>query len=137
MDGTVYIIDASSIELCLNIFKWAKFVKTKGAVKLHLLMDLTGNIPAFFVISDGKMHDVNFLDMVDFETGAYYIMDRGYIDYKRLYKIHQAVAFFVTRAKSNAAWKRLYSNPVDKSTGIRCDQVIRFTKTLFKKPFLV
>src|SRR4030042_6127610 len=99
LDGTCYVIDASSIELCLNIFKWANFVTTKGAVKMHLMMDLQGNIPTFFHISNGKMHDVNFLDIVDFETGAYYIMDRGYVDYKRLYKINQSGAFFVTRAK--------------------------------------
>ena len=121
------MIDASTIELCLSVFKWAKFVKTKGAVRLHLQMDLQGNIPTFFHISLGKVHDVNFLDLVNFEIGAYYILDRGYVDYKRLYKIHQAGAFFVTRAKSNAAWKRLYSNKVDKTTGIRCDQVIHFT----------
>jgi hypothetical protein len=127
LDGTCYVIDASMIELCLGIFKWAKFVTTKGAVKLHLLMDLQGNIPTFFHISCGKTHDVNFLDMVHFETGAYYIMDRGYVDYERLYKIHQAEAFFVTRAKINTAWKRLYSNKVDQTVGMRCDQIIRFT----------
>jgi hypothetical protein len=127
LDATCYVIDASTIDVCLSVFKWAKFVSTKGAVKLHLQMDLQGNIPTFFLISHGKMHDVYFLDMVEFEPGAYYIMDRGYIDYGRLYAIYQAGAFFITRFKSNAAWKRLYSNPVDKTTGIRCDQVICFT----------
>lgn len=126
LDGAVYAIDASSIEVCLNIFKWAKYVSTKGSVKLHLQMELKGNIPTFFHISNGKMHDVNFLDLIKFEIGAYYIMDRGYVDYGRLYKIHQAGAFFVTRAKTNTVWKRLYSNKIDKTTGIRCDQVIRF-----------
>jgi hypothetical protein len=125
--GAAYVIDSSSIEVCLNIFKWAKFVSTKGAVKLHLMMDLQGNIPAFFHISTGKTHDVNFLDIVDFEPGAYYIMDRGYLDFRRLYRINQAGAYFVTRAKDNTAWKRIYSNPVDKKTGVRCDQIIRFT----------
>ena len=129
LDGTIYIIDASSIELCLSIFTWAKFVKTKGSVKLHLQMELQGNIPTFFHISNGKVHDVNFLDMIEFEIGAYYIMDRGYVDYERLYKIHTSGAFFVTRAKSNTVWKRLYSNPVDKNSGIRCDQVIRLMST--------
>lgn len=126
LNGAVYIIDSSSIELCLSIFKWAKYVKIKGAVKLHLLMDLQGNIPTFFHISNGKVNDMNFLDLVDFETGAYYIMDRGYVDYERLYKIHTAGAFFVIRPKSNTIWKRLYSNPVDSGTGIRCDQIISF-----------
>lgn len=135
LDGTCYVIDASSIELCLNIFKWAKFVTTKGAVKLHLMMDLQGNIPTFFHISDGKMHDINFLDIVDFENGAYYIMDRGYVDYERLYKINIAGAFFVTRSKSNTAWKRLYSNEVDKSTGVRCDQIIRLTGYKARKDY--
>jgi hypothetical protein len=127
LDGTAYVIDSTTIELCLSVFQWAKFVKTKAAVKLHLLMGLQGNIPTFFHISGGKTHDVNFLDMLDYELGAYYIMDRGYLDYERLYKIHQAGAFFVTRAKVNTAFKRLYSNPVDKLAGIRCDQVIRLT----------
>ena len=127
LDGACYAIDASSIEVCLSIFKWAKYVKTKGSVKLHLQMELKGNIPTFFHISNGKMHDVNFLDLVNFEVGAYYIMDRGYVDYGRLHKINQAGAFFVTRSKANTVWKRLYSNPVDKTTGVRCDQVIRLT----------
>ena len=125
LDGACYAIDASSIEVCLSIFKWARYVSTKGSVKLHLQMELKGNIPTFFHISNGKMHDVNFLDLVEFEVGAYYIMDRGYVDYERLYRINQAGAFFVTRSKANTVWKRLYSNPVDKTTGVRCDQVIR------------
>lgn len=126
LDGTCYVLDSTTIELCLNVFKWATFMTTKGAVKIHTLMDIKGNIPTFFHISSGKIHDVHFLDILDYEVGAYYIMDRGYLDYKRFYRIHQACAFFVTRAKSNLAFQRLYSNKVDKTSGIRCDQVIRF-----------
>lgn len=124
LDGTVYILDSTTIDLCLNVFKWATFRTTKAAVKIHTLMDLKGNIPAFFHISKGKMHDVNFLDILIYEVGAYYVMDRGYLDYARWHKIHQANAFFVTRAKDNLASKRLYSNKVDKTTGVKCDQVI-------------
>lgn len=127
LNGTFYVIDATTIELCLSIFKWAPFVTTKAAVKLHLLMDVKGNIPTFFSITSGKVHDVNFLDDISWEVGAYYAMDRGYVDYKRLYAIDQSGAFFVTRAKKNTAFKRLYSNKVDKSVGLRCDQIIRFS----------
>lgn len=127
LDGTVYVIDSTTIELCITTFHWAHFRETKSAVKLHTVMELKGNIPTFFSITSGKVHDVNFLDDLEWETGAYYIMDRGYIDYKRLYSIQESGAFFVTRAKDNLAFKRLYSNEVDKSTGLRCDQVIRFT----------
>lgn len=101
MDGTFYVLDSTTIELCLNIFKWAKFVKTKAAIKLHTVLDLKGNIPAFFCITNAKTHDVNFIDMIDIETGAYYIMDRGYLDFRRLFKIDQSGAFFATRAKKN------------------------------------
>jgi hypothetical protein len=125
LDGTVYVIDSTTIELCLNLFPWARLKKVRAAVKLNLAMELKGNIPAFFQISEGKTHDIYFLDFLKFEAGAYYIMDRGYVDFDRLYKIHQAGAFFVTRAKDNFSFKRLYSNPVDKSKGIICDQVIR------------
>ena len=127
LDGTFYVIDATTIELCLSVFKWAPFVTTKAAVKLHLLMDLKGNIPTFFSITSGKVHEVHFLDDIEWEVGAYYIMDRGYVDYDRLHAIHKSGAFFVTRAKKNLAFKRLYSSPVDKSAGLLCDQVIRFT----------
>ncbi len=127
LKGTFYALDSSTIELCLNLFKWAKFVKTKSAVKLHLLLDLKGNIPTFFCITDGKTHDVKFLDMIDFEAGAYYIMDRGYLDYERLFKINSSGAFFITRAKSNLSFERLYSNKVKKELGIKCDQVIKFS----------
>lgn len=127
LDGTVYILDSTTIDLCLNMFRWANFRTTKAAVKLHTLMDLKGNIPAFFHISKGNVHDVNILDIIDYEVGAYYVMDRGYLDYGRLYAIHQVGAFFVTRAKNNLACKRLYSNKVNKTDGVRCDQVIFLT----------
>lgn len=127
LDGSVYAIDSTTIDLCLTIFPWASFRKTKAAVKLHMSLDLQGNIPAFFHISEGTVHDVHFLDVLTLESGAYYVMDRGYLDFKRLYVIDQAGAFFVTRAKSNFACERMYSRPVDKSTGLRCDQVIRLT----------
>lgn len=130
LNGTVYAMDSSTIELCLSIFKWAKFRETKSAVKLHMLLDLKGNIPAFFCITEAKIHDVNFLDMIDIESGAYYIMDRGYLDYERLFKINLSGAFFVTRLKNNSAFKRLYSNKVDKASGIKCDQIIKF-KTFY------
>ena len=125
LDGTVYVIDSTTIELCLNLFPWARLKKVRAAVKLHLAMELKGNIPAFFHISDGKSHDIHFLDILEFEAGAYYTMDRGYVDFGRLYKIHQAGAFFVTRAKDNFSFKRIVSNSVDRSTGVICDQVIR------------
>jgi hypothetical protein len=124
LDNTVYALDSSTIDLCLSVFPWARFRKTKAAVKLHTLLDLRGNIPSFIHISDGKLHDVNILDQIAFEAGSFYIMDRGYVDFARLYVLHQAQAFFVTRAKSNLQFRRVYSHPVDKSTGLRCDQTI-------------
>lgn len=127
LKGTFYALDSSTIELCLNLFKWAKFVKTKSAVKLHLLLDLKGNIPTFFCITDAKTHDVKFLDEIIFEAGAYYVMDRGYLDYERLFKINSSGAFFITRAKSNLSFERLYSNEVKKELGIKCDQIIKFS----------
>lgn len=127
LNGSCYVIDSSTIELCLNVFKWARLVKARAAVKLHLALDLNGNIPAFFDITGGRVHDLNFLDAISIETGAYYIMDRGYIDFERLYRIHQALSFFVVRAKNNFAFKRLYTNKIDKATGVRCDQIIRLS----------
>jgi transposase len=127
IDNTIYALDASTIDLCLNIFKWAKFRKAKGAVKLHTLIDLRGNIPTFIDITDGKVHDVNVLDVLEIEKGAYYIMDKAYVDYSRLKRINDAGAFFITRAKKNMKWNRLYSNQADKTTGVRCDQVIKLT----------
>jgi Transposase DDE domain len=124
---TVYALDSTTIDLCLALFPWARFRKRKGAVKLHTLLDLRGNIPAFIHISDGKLHDVNILDRIAFEAGSFYVMDRGYIDFARLYALHLSQAFFVTRAKANLRYRRIYSRPVDKTTGLRCDQTIRLT----------
>jgi len=124
LDATVYALDASTIDLCLSMFPWAKFRKAKGAVKLHTLMNLQGNIPEFILISDGKLHDVNVLDYLLPVPGAYYVMDRGYLDFERLYAMHQAKAYFVTRAKRNFTFKRRYSHEVDKSTGVQCDQTV-------------
>jgi len=124
LDETVYALDASTIDLCLSLFPWAKFRKRKGAIKLHTLLDLRGNIPSFIEITDGKVHDVNILDILIPEAGSFYIMDRGYIDFARLYQWHLWNAYFIVRAKSNFKFRRLYSHPVDKSTGLRCDQTI-------------
>ncbi len=121
---TVYALDASTIDLCLSVFSWAPFRSTKAAIKLHTLLDLRGNIPLFLHISDGKLHDVNVLDLLLPESGAFYIMDRGYIDFERLHHLHEAGSFFVTRAKSNLKAQRRYSHPVDRSTGLICDQTI-------------
>jgi hypothetical protein len=126
---TVYALDSTTIDLCLALFPWARFRQTKGAVKLHTLLDLRGSIPSFIHISDGKLHDVNILDQIAFEAGSFYIMDRGYIDFGRLHSLHQAQAFFVIRAKSNLQFQRVYSHPIDKDTGLRCDQTIRLTGT--------
>ncbi len=124
LDNTVYALDASTIDLCLSVFPWALFRSTKSAVKLHTLLDLRGNIPTFIHISDGKLHDVNVLDILLPEPGAFYIMDRGYVDFERLFTLHMAGGFFVIRTKSNTKYKRRYSHPVDKSSGVRCDQTI-------------
>lgn len=124
LDNTVYALDASTIDLCLSLFPWAKFRKTKSAVKLHTLLDLRGNIPTLVIITDGKVHDVNILDELVAEPGAMYIMDRGYLDFSRLYSMHQSLAFFITRAKKNFDCRRLYSRPIDKSSGLQCDQVV-------------
>ncbi len=127
LDNTVYALDATTIDLCLAVFPWARFRKAKSAVKLHTLLDLRGNIPTFIHISDGTLHDVNVLDVLVPEPGAFYVMDRGYLDYERLYALDQVGAFFVIRAKSNLKFRRIYSRPVDKSTGLRCDQTISLT----------
>ena len=132
---TVYALDSTTIDLCLALFPWARFRKHKGAVKLHTLLDLRGNIPTFIHISEGKLHDVNILDQMAFEAGSFYVMDRGYIDFARLYVLHQALAFFVTRAKSNLQYRRVYSHPVDKTTGLRCDQTIMLTGTRSSKEY--
>ena len=122
LDNTVYALDSSTIDLCLSLFDWAPFRATKAAIKLHTLLDLRGAIPAFIHISDGKLHDVNVLDMLALEAGAFYVMDRGYLDFSRLYTLHQAGAFFVTRAKSPMDARRVYSTTTDRATGVLCDQ---------------
>ena len=135
LKDTVYALDASTIDLCLSVFPWAPFRSTKAAIKLHTLLDLRGNIPSFLHISDGKLHEVNVLDLLLPEPGAFYIMDRGYIDFERLYQLHQAKSFFVTRAKSNLKAQRRYSHPVDRSTGLICDQTIVLTGFYSKQDF--
>jgi hypothetical protein len=127
LKDTVYALDTTTVDLCLSVFPWAPFQATKAAVKLHTLLDLRGNIPTFIHISDGKMHEVNILDQLVPEPGAFYIMDRGFLDFARLYRFHQAGAFFVTRAKSNTKAQRRYSHRVDRSTGLICDQTIFLT----------
>ena len=122
LDASVYALDSTTIDLCLSLFDWAPFRSTKAAIKLHTLLDLRGAIPAFIHISDGKLHDVNVLDFLLVEAGSFYIMDRGYLDFVRLYAMHQAGAFFVTRAKEGMNARRVYSHPVDRATGIICDQ---------------
>jgi hypothetical protein len=123
----VYAFDSTTIDLCLSLFPWARFRKTKAAVKMHTLLDLRGNIPTWIRITDGKVHDVNMLDQLPVEPGAYYLFDRGYLDFLRLHKIHLSGAFFITRTKSNTQLRRLYSHPVEKETGILCDQTVVLT----------
>jgi len=122
--NTVYALDSTTIDLCLSLFPWADFRSTKSAVKMHTLLDLRGPIPGFIHISDGKMGDAPALDLITLEAGAIYVMDRGYVDFRRLYAIHQAGAFFVTRTKRNMRYHRVYSHDVDKTTGVRADQSI-------------
>ena len=124
LNETVYALDSSTIDLCLSLFPWARFRKTKAGIKLHTLLDLRGSIPSFIAITEAKLHDVNILDTLVPEPGAIYVMDRGYLDFERLYALHQAPAFFVIRSKSNTDLRRLYSNPVDKDSGVRCDQIV-------------
>ena len=123
-DATLYALDATTIDLCLTLFPWARFRKAKGAVKLHTLMDLRGSIPSFIYISDGKLHDVNVLDLLLPEPGAYYVMDRAYLDFERLFRLNQSLAFFITRARRRFRFHRRYSHPADKANGIQCDQTI-------------
>ena len=127
LQQTVYALDATTIDLCLSMFPWATFRQTKAAIKLHTLLDLRGNIPTFISISDGKMHDVNILDVLPIEPGAFYVMDRGYLDYARLYAVSLAAGFFVTRSKSNLRCRRIYSHQIDRATGLRYDQTIMLT----------
>ncbi|WP_126443682.1 IS4 family transposase [Sulfuricystis multivorans] len=124
LSNTVYALDSTTIDLCLSVFPWAHFRTTKAAVKMHTLLDLKGSIPSFIHVSDGKLHDVHALDLLELEPGAIYTMDRGYVDFARLHALHLAGAFFVTRAKSNMRWHRVYSVPTDRTTGVICDQRI-------------
>jgi hypothetical protein len=127
LESAAYALDSSTIDLCLSLFPWAKFRKTKAAVKMHTLLTLQGNFPVLVIITTGKVHDVNILDDLVFEAGAFYIMDRGYVDFARLHRIHRSSAFFVTRAKKNFQFRRRYSAAVDKTIGIRCDQTVVLT----------
>ena len=132
---TVYALDSSTIDLCLSVFPWARFRKTKGAVKLHTLLDLRGDIPTFIWITDGKVHDVNVLDHLIPEPGAIYVMDRAYLDFKRLYQLHQSSAVFVTRSKTNTGLRRIYSHKVDKATGVKFDQTVALTGYYSKRDY--
>lgn len=127
LEQTVYALDTTTIDLCLSVFPWARFRQAKAAVKMHTLLDLRGNIPTFIHISDGKMHEVNVLDILIPEAGSFYIMDRGFTDFARWFTLHQAQAFFVIRGKSNLQFRRIYTRAVDKTTGLRCDQTIALT----------
>ena len=127
LDHSVYALDSTTIDLCLSLFPWAKFRRHKGAVKMHTLLDLHGNIPTFISITSGKVHDVNILDEIAPEAGAFYVMDRGYVDFERLYVFTLSAAFFVVRTKSNVLIQRRYSHPVDKATGVRSDHTVILT----------
>ena len=125
--NNVFAIDSSTIDLCLSVFPWAKFRKAKAAIKLHTMIDAKTSIPEFIYISDGKMHDVNVLDLITFMPDSFYVMDRGYVDFERLHRIHTASAFFITRAKKGFDFERMYSGAVDKASGVKCDQTIKLT----------
>lgn len=133
--GNVYAVDASTIDLCLEVFWWAKFKKHKGAIKLHTQLDLKTNIPSFIHITDGSVHDVNYLDVMEVEANSIYILDRGYVDFERLYNIHYQKAYFVTRLKINTNYRRLYSRKVDKTTGLVCDQTIKLNNYYAHKKY--
>ena len=135
LENTAYALDSTTIDLCLSVFPWAHFRKTKAAVKLHTLWICAAISPTFIQITDGTVHDVNILDTLVTEPGSFYIMDRGYLDFSRLYMMHQNATFFVIRAKSNLKFQRIYSHPVDKQTGLRCDQTIRVTGYYTAKSF--
>lgn len=135
LEQTVYALDTTTIDLCLSVFPWARFRSTKAAVKMHTLLDLRGNIPTFIHISDGKMHEVNVLDILIPEAGSFYIMDRGFTDFARWFTLHQAQAFFVIRGKSNLLFRRVYSRAVDAPTGLRCDQTIALTAPAASKDY--
>jgi hypothetical protein len=135
LKDTVYALDSSTIDLCLSVFPWARFRKTKAAVKLHTLLDLRGDIPTFIWITDGKVHDVNVLDHLIPEPGAIYIMDRAYLDFQRLFQLHQCAAIFVIRSKTNTGLRRIYSHKVDQSTGVKFDQTVALTGYYSKKDY--
>lgn len=135
VDGNVYALDSTTIDLCLSVFWWAEFIKHKGGIKLHTLYDIKTSIPSFLYISKASVHDVNILDLIPYEAGSFYIVDRGYIDYHRLYSIHSKGSFFVTRAKDNLRFKRMYSNKVDKSSGVQSDQIGKLEVYYSKKDY--
>jgi hypothetical protein len=135
LDQTVYALDATTVDLCLSVFPWARFRSTKAAIKINTLLDLRGAIPTEIYITPGDIHEVNWLDLLIFEPGAFYIMDRGYLDFARLYRITQAGAFFITRAKKGVKFARLYSRPVDFTTGVRCDQTVRPTGATTRRDY--
>jgi hypothetical protein len=135
LDETVYALDSTTIDLCMSVFPWARFRRSKSAIKLHTLLDLRGNIPSFIAITDGKVHDVNILDDLIPEAGSIYVMDKAYLDFERLYLLNQFAAFFVIRAKTNTQLKRLYSHPVDKAGGVQCDQIVVLTGFYSKKHY--
>ncbi len=135
LDNTVYALDTTTIDLSLKVFPWAHFRTTKAAVKMHTQIDLRGNIPSFIHVSDGKMHEVNVLDLITPEPGSFTIMDRGFLDFARLYRLTQAGAFFVIRPKSNTVFQRVYSRTVDKTTGLRCDQTVRLTGVTSRRDY--
>jgi len=134
-DACVFALDSTTIDLCLTMFPWAHFRKTKSAVKMHTMINLQGKIPDFILISTGKTADVQVMDVIEWEAGSWYAMDRGYLDFERLYRIHQCGAFFVTRSKTNTKYERVYSKPVDKSTGVLCDQRVRLSGTNASKDY--
>ena len=135
LEGAAYVLDSTVIELCFATFKWAYFELGKSAVRIHAQLDLRGNIPSFFLITKAKTHDINFLDVLEFEAGAFYIMDRGYVDFKRLFAINQRNAFFVVRAKASLSFERMYSNNIDKAMGLRCDQIIKLKHFYSQKDY--
>jgi len=135
LDNTVYALDATTIDLCLSLFPWAQFRRRKSAVKLHTLLDLRGSIPTVVIVTGGQIHEVNILDQLIWEAGAIYLMDRGYLDFRRLYRMHQSGAFFVTRAKKRFDCRRLYSHTVDKNSGLQCDQVVTLNNPIPKRGY--
>lgn len=135
IEGNVYAVDSTTVDLCLNVFWWAKFRKNKAAVKVHTQYDIKTDIPSYIYITDGSVHDVNFMDIMEYECGAYYVMDKAYVDFARLYNIHEQNAFFITRLKDNTNYRRIYSAKVDKSTGVLCDQTIRLNNYVAAKKY--